>query len=94
MSSARDERDGATRRPPQTTREPAKVNAEGPPPTVTLQRRRDAALRLPPLEDGFRDPLDKLAGVPVPRQSEEIDVVTLGLCCTHGEDCPARQSAP
>jgi hypothetical protein len=28
-----------------------------------LRRRRDAAWRLPPLEDGTRDPIDALAGL-------------------------------
>lgn len=32
---------------------------------ASLQRRRDAALRLPPLASGHRDPLDALAGLPV-----------------------------
>lgn len=27
-----------------------------------LRRRREASLRLPPLADGYRDPLDTLAG--------------------------------
>jgi hypothetical protein len=55
------EHEGAARRPPRTTHVPAKVSAEDPPPTVTLRGRREAALRLPPLQDGVRDPLDKLA---------------------------------
>jgi hypothetical protein len=58
-----------------------------------LRRRRDAALRLPPLADGHRDPLDRLAGLPVPRAADwgGYDVTTLGLACSHGEDCPARK---
>jgi len=30
-----------------------------------MRRRREAALRLPPLGDGCRDPLDELAGLPI-----------------------------
>jgi hypothetical protein len=64
------------------------LTAAGP---VALRRRRDAALRLPPLEDGRRDPLDGLAGKPA-RIVEwgGYDVRTLGLVCAHDEDCPAR----
>jgi hypothetical protein len=29
---------------------------------VQLRRRREAALRLPPLQSGYRDPIDELAG--------------------------------
>jgi hypothetical protein len=36
-----------------------------------LRRRRDAAWRLPPLEDGTRDPIDALAGKPIPRRPIE-----------------------
>jgi hypothetical protein len=58
---------------------------------AALRRRRDAALRLLPLADGRRDPLDGLAGV-TPRIVEwgGYDVRTLGLNCPHGDDCPAR----
>lgn len=56
-----------------------------------LRCRREAALRLPPMEDGRRDPLDGLAGIPA-RAAEwgGYDVRTLGLTCAHGDDCPAR----
>lgn len=59
---------------------------------AALRRRRGAALRLPPLPDGRRDPLDQL-DLPVPRVVEwgGYDVITLGLACSHGEDCPARK---
>lgn len=57
---------------------------------IPLRRRRDAALRLPPMKDGRRDPLDGLAGKPV-RIVEwgGYDVRTLGLACRHGDGCPA-----
>jgi len=56
-----------------------------------LRRRRDAALRLPPMDDGRRDPLDGLAGIPA-RTVEwgGYDVRTLGLSCAHCDNCPAR----
>jgi hypothetical protein len=58
---------------------------------VALRRRRDAALRLPPMEDGGRDPLDGLAGKPAHIvEWGGYDVRTLGLVCAHGENCPAR----
>lgn len=52
------------REPPENVQVPAKVTAERLPSTLTLRARREAALRLPPLENGVRDPLDKLAGFP------------------------------
>ncbi|MGH3191931.1 MAG: hypothetical protein ACRDPY_32850 [Streptosporangiaceae bacterium] len=57
---------------------------------VALRRRRDAALRLPPMKAGRRDPLDGLAGKPV-RIVEwgGYDVRTLGLACRHDDGCPA-----
>ncbi len=60
---------------------------------VALRRRRDAALRLPPMADGRRDPLDGLAGKPV-RIVEwgGYDVRTLGLTCAHGDGCPALRA--
>jgi hypothetical protein len=36
-----------------------------------IRRRRDAAGRLPPLAGGYRDPLDALAGKPIPRRAIE-----------------------
>jgi len=36
-----------------------------------LRRRRDAGWRLPPLDDGARDPLDILAGQSIPSQPIE-----------------------
>lgn len=57
---------------------------------AALRRRRDAALRLPPMAGGRRDPLDGLAGQPA-RVVEwgGYDVRTLGLTCAHGDGCPA-----
>lgn len=62
-------------------------------PIVALHGRRDAALRLPPLVYGCRDPLDDLAEIPV-RAVEwgTYDVTTLGLDCAHGEGCPVRRA--
>jgi hypothetical protein len=31
-----------------------------------MRRRREAAHRLPPLASGYRDPIDALAGLPIP----------------------------
>jgi hypothetical protein len=64
-------------------------------PTVTdalwLRRRRAAARRLPPMDDGRQDPLDKLAGLPVLTvEWGGYDVTTLGLSCAHGDRCTAR----
>jgi len=63
-------------------------------PIVALRGRRDAALRLPPLVDGCRDPLDDLAEIPV-RAVEwgGYDISTLGLDCAHGDGCRARYRA-
>ena len=37
---------------------------------ASIRRRRDASLRLPPLDSGVRDPLDQVAGLPIrPAQS-------------------------
>jgi hypothetical protein len=38
---------------------------------LDLRRRRDAAWRLPPLDDGTRDPIDALAGKPIPQRPIE-----------------------
>ncbi len=59
---------------------------------VALRGRRDAALRLPPLADGCRDPLDALAGSAAsPVEWGGYEVTTLGLDCAHGDGCPARR---
>jgi hypothetical protein len=58
---------------------------------VSLRRRRAAARRLPPMEDGCRDPLDNLASLPVLTvEWGGYDVTTLGLNCAHGDRCTAR----
>jgi hypothetical protein len=47
--------------PPANVQVPAKVPEVRSGATVAQRRRREAALRLPPLADGYRDPLDRLA---------------------------------
>ena len=54
-----DKRNRGRRQPPQTAT--ARVTAG------QLRRRRDGADRLAPLPSGHCDPLDALAGLPVPR---------------------------
>ncbi len=56
-----------------------------------LRRRRDAALRLLPMDNGHSDPLDDLAAKPAHTvEWGGYDVHTLGLDCAHGANCPAR----
>ena len=56
--------------------------------TSSLQRRREAAWRLPPLADGIRDPLDQLAGLPIgpAQECHGIEYVADGWrpCCRAG----------
>jgi hypothetical protein len=35
-----------------------------------IRRRRDAAWRLPPLASAYRDPIDMLAGLPIPARPQ------------------------
>lgn len=60
-------------------------------PAVGLRRRRAEAWRLDPLASGVRDPFDEQAAAPA-RQIVYggYDVVTLGLVCSHGPDCPGH----
>ena len=78
--------------PPPDVQQPAQLaERQQQQPSAALHRRRDAALRLPPLADGRHDPLDPLAGiVAFPVQWGGYDVGTLGLACAHGDGCPAR----
>lgn len=70
--------------------------SQKPPPA---RRRREAAMRLPPLGDGNRDPLDRFAGnsrrpARVPRgQAEALDELDeLGLCACWTAPRPHRRA--
>lgn len=62
-----------------------------------LARRRAAAVRLPPLECGHRDPIEHLKGVtigdPPADRWPRYDVHDLGLTCEHGPRCPRKVAA-
>ena len=55
------------------------------PVAAKLRRRRSAGWRLPPLEDGHRDPLDALAGLPARRvhRCAGVEFTATGVrpCC-------------
>ncbi len=80
--------------PPRNVQLPGKVTErQQPTPAVpaALHRRREAAWRLSPVADGCRDPLDALAGqLADPVEWGGYDVITLGLNCSHGDNCTAR----
>ncbi len=92
---ARTTNGAATHEPPREVQQPDQVAEHQQHPKVTdaasLRRRRAAARRLPPMDDGRHDPLDKLAGLPVLTVKwGGYDVTTLGLNCAHGDSCTAR----
>lgn len=53
-----------------------------------MRRRRKAAHRLPPLATGYRDPIDMLAGLPVPARPQpcrgELTPAGWRPCCGRG----------
>jgi hypothetical protein len=55
------------RQPPQTTTVTVTPGGDV---AASLRRRRDAAWRLPPLASGYRDPIDQLAGLAIPKRPQ------------------------